>query len=171
MPLTNGTWSGSGSCYFRHWLSRLQQKTIFPEFFCVLRYLLKVPLHHFSKKKGYVTKLLESRFFLLFLLDDRKIRSRILIWICTSDWWIRIRIQEVQKHTVGMDPDLQHWVLVVVLSPWSTVLKIYPGGWRSNTGVQGKIKKNLQKNKWQRKQMYKCDLKDPFKKKLIETDH
>jgi hypothetical protein len=39
-------------------------------------YFLKVHLHHFSKIKSpkEVTKQLESRFFLLFLLADRRIR-------------------------------------------------------------------------------------------------
>jgi hypothetical protein len=41
-------------------------------------YFLKVHLHHFSQIKSHkeVTKQQESRFFLLFLLDDRKIRIR-----------------------------------------------------------------------------------------------
>ncbi len=37
--------------------------------------------------------------FLLFLLDDRRIR------ICISDYWIRMRIWEAQKHMDPMDPD------------------------------------------------------------------
>jgi hypothetical protein len=45
-----------------------------------------------------VTKQQESGFFyLLFLLDDRRIGIRSRIWICTSDKQIRIR--EAQKHT------------------------------------------------------------------------
>ncbi len=53
VPLTNE--SGSGSCFFK-----------------------KVHLLHFSKKKSLkeVTKQQKPRFFLLFLLDDRKIRIR-----------------------------------------------------------------------------------------------
>jgi hypothetical protein len=35
-------------------------------------------------------------FFLLFLLDDRRI-------------WIRIRIRKAQKHIDPTDPDPQHW--------------------------------------------------------------
>jgi hypothetical protein len=60
---------------------------------------LKVHLHHFSKIKSptEVTKQQESRFFLLFLLDDRRIR------IHPSDYWIRIR--EAQKHVDPVDPD------------------------------------------------------------------
>ncbi len=45
-------------------------------------------------------------FFILFLLDDRRIR------IHTPDWWIRIpiRIQEAQKHTdPDSNPDPYHW--------------------------------------------------------------
>ncbi len=45
MPLTN--WSGFGSCYFRHWHSRHQQKTNLKKGF-----LLKVHLHLFSKIKS-----------------------------------------------------------------------------------------------------------------------
>ncbi len=44
-------------------------------------------------------------FFLLFLLNDRRIR------IHTCDEWILIRIQEAQKHVYPVedpDPDLQH---------------------------------------------------------------
>jgi hypothetical protein len=48
MPLTN--WSGSGSCSFRHWPSRYQQKTnwekSFSAYFC-----LKAQLHNFSMIK------------------------------------------------------------------------------------------------------------------------
>jgi hypothetical protein len=39
----------------------------------------------------------------LFLLGDRRIR------IHTSYYWIRIRIQEAQKHTDPPDPDSEHW--------------------------------------------------------------
>jgi hypothetical protein len=62
---------------------------------------LKVHLHHFSKIKSQkeVTKTVEIEvYFILFLLDDRRIRSR-------SVPLIRIRIQEAQKHT---DRDPQH---------------------------------------------------------------
>jgi hypothetical protein len=60
---------------------------------------LKVHLHHFSKVKSQkeVTKQWESRFFLLFLLDDRRVR-------------IRIRIKEAKKQTdLDSDPDAQHF--------------------------------------------------------------
>ncbi len=42
---TNG--SGSGSCYFRQWPSSRQH------FFCLLPYILKVHLHHFSEIKSH----------------------------------------------------------------------------------------------------------------------
>ncbi len=46
---------GSGSCYFRHWPSRCQQKTNFLTQFFSAYYFLKLHLHHFlrikSKKK------------------------------------------------------------------------------------------------------------------------
>ncbi len=37
------------------------------------------------------------------MLDNRRIRIR------PSDQWIRIRIQEAQKHMDPTDPDPQHW--------------------------------------------------------------
>jgi hypothetical protein len=47
-------------------------------------------------------------FFLLFLLDDRRIRIRIHV----SDYWIRMRIREALKHmdldSTDPDPDPQH---------------------------------------------------------------
>ncbi len=48
MPLTNG--SRSGSCYFRHWPSRRQQKLILKISFSSY-YFLKVDLHHFQRQK------------------------------------------------------------------------------------------------------------------------
>ncbi len=61
--------SGSGSCHFRHWPSRSQQKTIFKKKnFCLL--LFEGTFTSFFKDKE------ESRFFLLFLSDDRRIRIR-----------------------------------------------------------------------------------------------
>ncbi len=67
-----------------------------------------VHLHHSYKKKRHnkeVTKQWKSRFFLLFLLDDGRIRFR------TCD--LRMQIREAQKHTDPTDPDAdpdpQHW--------------------------------------------------------------
>jgi hypothetical protein len=68
-------------------------------------YFLKVHLLYIFlkiKSQKEVTKQKESRFFILFLLDDRRIRIR------TSDQ--RIRIQEVQKHMDPTDPDPQDCV-------------------------------------------------------------
>ncbi len=64
------------------------------------RFHLEATFTSFLKIKSHkeVTKQEELRFFLLFLLDYRRIRIRIR----TSCLWIHIRIQEAQKHT---DPD------------------------------------------------------------------
>ncbi len=70
-PLTKG--SGFGSCYFRQRSSRFQLKNFFSYYF------LKLHSHHFSNKiKSHkeVSKQKESRVFLLFSLDDRRIRIR-----------------------------------------------------------------------------------------------
>ncbi len=55
----------------------------------------------FFKNKSHkeVTKQYKSRFFLLFFIDDDRIRIRIR----TCDQLIRMRIREVQKHK---DPQL-----------------------------------------------------------------
>jgi hypothetical protein len=50
MPLTNGF--GSGSCYFRHWPPRGQQKTNFVKKSFSNDYFFNVYLHHFSKIKS-----------------------------------------------------------------------------------------------------------------------
>ncbi len=78
IPLTNGSGSrsGSGSCYYASDLQDVNKKLFFA-------YFLKVQLNHFSKITSHkeVTKKVESMFFLLFLLDDRKIRFRFRIRI------------------------------------------------------------------------------------------
>ncbi len=98
MPLTNGSGSGfgSGSCYLRLWLSKLIYTKSFSAY-----YFLKVHLYHFSKIESQkeVTKQQESRFSLVFLLGDIRIR------IHTSDKWIRVWIPEAPKHTDLTDPD------------------------------------------------------------------
>ncbi len=71
MPLTYG----SGSCYFRHWPSRCQQKTNLKKRFSAY-YFLKVHLLNFSKIISQKEVTQESKFFLLFLLGDRRIRIR-----------------------------------------------------------------------------------------------
>ncbi len=88
---------GSGSCYFLHWPPRCHQKTNLKKSFSAY-YFLKVPgtfSSFFNDKKAKrsheVTKQYESRFFLVFLLDDR-----------------RTRIQEAQKHMQPTDLDPQH---------------------------------------------------------------
>ncbi len=63
-----------------------------------------------GKKSKKSHKTVEIKvFFLLSLLNDRSIRSRIRIH--TSDLWIRIRIQEAQKHVDPVDPDPQHCIV------------------------------------------------------------
>jgi hypothetical protein len=63
------------------------------------RIIAKVHLHHFSKiisqKKSQKTVVINV--FLLFLLDNRRIRIRSRIMIHISDLWIRMRIREAQK--------------------------------------------------------------------------
>ncbi len=59
-------WS-SGSCYFRQWPSIWQLKNFFSTFFCLL----------FFEATKVSRKQEEWRFFLLVLLDDRRIRNRI----------------------------------------------------------------------------------------------
>jgi hypothetical protein len=59
-------------------------------------------LHHSSKIKSHkevTKKTAEIRFFLLFLLDDGRIRIR------TSDKRIRMRIREAKRQTDPTDPD------------------------------------------------------------------
>ncbi len=61
-------------------LQDVNKKLFFSKFFnFFLYYFLKVHLHYFSKIKCHkeVTKQQESMFFLLFLLDDSRIRIRI----------------------------------------------------------------------------------------------
>ncbi len=63
-----------------------------------------------DKKSKRSHKAVGIKVFLPFLLGERRIQIRIRIRIHTSDCWIRIRIQEAQKH-VDPDSDLdpQHW--------------------------------------------------------------
>ncbi len=55
-----------------------------------------------SKKKSH--KAVRINVFLPFLFGDRRIQILIQIRIHTSDWRIRIRIQEAQKHVDPGDP-------------------------------------------------------------------
>ncbi len=82
VPLINGSGSGSGSCYFSLGPSRRQQS------FSAYNFLM-VHVHNFSKLKCHkaLTKQKESRFFLLFLLDDWRIRIRPYpyLWLAVPD--------------------------------------------------------------------------------------
>jgi hypothetical protein len=110
MPLTNGSGFGSGCgsgdpAIFVIDLQDANKKIIKKKFFCLL--LFEGTFTSFSKIKSQkeVKNQSKSRFFLLFLLGDRRLR------IHTFGQWIRIRIQEAQKHVdpVDPDPDPQHW--------------------------------------------------------------
>jgi hypothetical protein len=61
--------------------SKTETKNKFFEFFCLLRYFLKIHLHHFVKGKKLKRrhKTVGIRFFLLFLLDARRIRIRMFM--------------------------------------------------------------------------------------------
>ncbi len=91
-PLTNGSGFGSGSCRMatKYFCTKVFLFVTFLS--CIYRTSLNIKSH-----KG-VTKHQQSRFFLLFLLDDRRIR--------TSYQWIRI--QEAQKQSDPTDPNPQH---------------------------------------------------------------
>ncbi len=80
MLLTNGSGfgCGSGSCYLLYWPSRGQQKTNFLiKFFCLLLFEDTFTSFIKNKKSKRSHTTVGSRFFLLFLLDDRRIRIRI----------------------------------------------------------------------------------------------
>ncbi len=97
--------TGSGSCYFRQWPSRCQQKSNLKKILLITfwRYIYII---FKDKKVKKDTKQKESRFFLLFLHDDR-----------------RIRIQEAhQTHT---DPDPQQWLRWAILCCSGTYRSCY----------------------------------------------
>ncbi len=90
---------GSGSCYFCHWPSRFQQKTNFlTQFFCLLFFEGTFTSFFKDKKSKKSHKIINSRFFLLFLHDDR-----------------RIRIRESKKHVDPVDP--KHCTVLLYI-PW-----------------------------------------------------
>jgi hypothetical protein len=97
MPLTNG----SGSCYFRHWPSRRQQKKEFlKKGFLLITGTFSLHLHKFTRIKGQkVTKQVGIKVFLLFLLVDRRIRIRTsLINGSESARSKSIRIRRIRIH-------------------------------------------------------------------------
>ncbi len=67
---------GFGSCLFRHWLTRCQQKIFFSA-----NYFLKVHLHQFfiDKKSKWSNTIVEIKVFLDVLLVDERIRIRTTI--------------------------------------------------------------------------------------------
>jgi hypothetical protein len=68
----------------------------FPKLFCFLLFEGTYTSFSKDKKSQKNAKQQESRFSLLFLFDDRRIRNWIRIW-------------EAQKHTDPKDPDQQHY--------------------------------------------------------------
>ncbi len=78
-------WYGSGSCYFRHWPFRCQQKTNYLKNFLLISFWRYCTFTSFSKDKKSKRshKTVGIKFFacLLFLLDDRRIR----IWLTDPD--------------------------------------------------------------------------------------
>jgi hypothetical protein len=99
--LTNGSRSGCRSCYFRHWPSQNANKKLITKIFLLItswRYMYIIFKDKKQSKRSHKAEGINV--FLTFLLGDRRIQ--IGIRIHTSDWWIRIWIQEPQKH---VDPD------------------------------------------------------------------
>jgi hypothetical protein len=69
MPLTNGTGFGSGSCYFRHWILRRQQKFL-KKVFCLLLF------------KGTFTSFFKD--------DQSKINHKLVgikVFLVIFAWW------------------------------------------------------------------------------------
>jgi hypothetical protein len=64
-----------------------------------------------DKKSQRSYKTVEIKVFLSILLDDRRIRSRIL----TCDKRIRMRIWEDQKNWDPIDADSEHWYIYIIL--------------------------------------------------------
>ncbi len=82
-------WCGSGSCHFRHWPSRRQQKTNWKKNFLLITFWRYIYIK--DKKSKTSHKTVGIKVFLLFLHDDRRI-------------WIR----EGQKHVDPVDPGTLH---------------------------------------------------------------
>jgi hypothetical protein len=84
MPLTYGSGFGSGSCYFRHWLTRSRQKTNF-------------------KKKFFCLLLFEGTFASFFKDKKSKISLKavgIKVFLPIYAWWYK-----------ASDPDLYLWLM------------------------------------------------------------
>jgi hypothetical protein len=103
--------SASDPALFVSELQDANEKYLFLKDFLLIRYFLKMHLHHSPKIKSYKEdkKTVEIKVFLLFLLDDRRIQIRIRKIVTDPD------TGEFQKHTDRpktygpRDPDPQHW--------------------------------------------------------------
>jgi hypothetical protein len=109
-------------------LQDANKKLIYKKFFCILLFE-----GTFTKDKKVKKKSQKSinQGFSFFLLNDRRIRIRIH----TSDWWIRIQIQEAYKHVDLEDPDpnLQHWLKTTCPQyHYSPTLHMDAWGWNEN---------------------------------------
>ncbi len=85
---------GSWSCYFRHWPLRCQQKNNFlTQFFRLLRYFLKLHLHHFSKiksqKESQNSRNQGFSYYFCMMMEGSGSGRPKNMWIR----WIRIRIR------------------------------------------------------------------------------
>ncbi len=79
---------GSGSCYFRHWPSRCQQKTHFlNNFFCLLLFEAKFTSFFKDKKSKRVTKY----YFSMMIEGSRRPKNIWIRWIRMIRIRIRIR--------------------------------------------------------------------------------
>jgi hypothetical protein len=102
------------------WPSRCQKNICFSLSFYASSFL-KVHLHHSLKIKSHkeVTKQKKSRFFLIFLLVDGRIR----IQSQTNKLRTQIRIQEARKHAEpDLDADPEHCFFVPVVQTYSSWL-------------------------------------------------
>ena len=95
MPQTNGSECGSGSCYFRHWPSRRQQKTNFEKVFLLITFEVTFTSFFKDKKSKRSHKTVEVKVFLTIFAN----------WLKDPDpdpWG--------PKH---VDPDSQHCLWII----------------------------------------------------------
>ncbi len=79
MPLTNGSGYGSGSCYFRHWPSRCQQKTVFKNVFLIItfwRYIYIIFQRYKVKKKSQSSRNQDFSYYFCLVIEGYGFGSR-----------------------------------------------------------------------------------------------